>query len=511
VHHHANRDLTFHPPAADQLRELAQELGIPVSREEIDSYRHLFEGLTPSYSRLAELAEAVRPVRYPRDGGRAPTASENRYGAWAWRCEITGAGHGTLSGIGVGVKDNICVAGLPMRSGSRALDGFTPESDATVVERILEAGGHILGKTVCEDLCLSGGSHTSQPAPVRNPRNPLHSAGGSSSGSAAAIVAGDVVMCLGGDQGGSIRTPSAWCGCVGLKPTHGLVPYTGIFSLETSLDHCGPMGRSVEDVARLLSVIAGPDGMDPRQVAAAGAPADYLTALSGSARGLRIAAVREGFGRPESEEVTDDRVRRTLTELADAGAKVEIVSIPWHLDAYHIYTSIVLEGAAEITFKGDAMGYGWQGERSRDLITFWGDSWRHRPDRLPTIAKYVLVAAEHIRRTYGVAFYAKAQNLRREMRAAYDAALSEYDVLAMPTIPFRAPLLPDANCGVEETIRTALNMEGNTGPFDASGHPAISVPCGMEGGLPVGLMFIGRHFDEAAVLRAASAVERLEL
>jgi amidase len=508
VHESADRLSVFRPPSSRELEDLARGLGLPVTTEEAKAYATLCEGLAPSYARLDELPEPTRPVRYNRDGGSAPAASENPYGAWAWRCEIAGASGGPLAGVRVGVKDNICVAGLPMRNGSRTLEGYTPHSDATVVERILDAGGIIVGKTVCEDLCFSGGSHTSHPAPVRNPHNPRHSAGGSSSGSAAAIAAGDVTMCLGGDQGGSVRTPAAWCGCVGLKPTHGLVPYTGIFSIETGLDHCGPMGRRVEDVARLLGVIAGPDGLDPRQQARP--PADHLGALDGTPKGLRVGVVREGFGRPESETVVDDRVRRALAELAAAGAEIETVSIPWHLDAYHIYSCIVIEGSAEVTFKADAMGYGWQGERPRDLIAFWGESWRSRPDRLPTIAKYVLLANEHVRRTSGAAYYAKAQNLRREMRAAYDSALARYDVLAMPTIPFRAPKLPDPGCGVEETITAALNMEGNTGPFDASGHPAISVPCGMEGGLPVGLMFIGRAFDEAAVLRAAASVERLE-
>ncbi len=500
--------MTIPPPSPDELKTLAHALGLPLTEAEADAYRRLFEGLLPSYRRLSELERNLRPVRYTRDGGRAPTGADNPYGAWACRCEIAGAGHGPLAGARVGIKDTISVAGLPMSSGIRSLDGFVPLSDATVVERILDAGGTIVGKTVCEDLCFSGGSHTSQPAPVRNPRNPRHSAGVSSSGSAAAIVAGDVSMCLGGDQGGSVRTPAAWCGCVGVKPTLGLVPYTGIFSIDASLDHCGPMGRTVEDVARLLSAIAGPDGLDPRQPPQAPRQ-EYLDAPGRNAGGLRIGVVEEGFGRPESEAISDDHVRRALAELARAGAEIEPVSIPWHLDGYHLYASIILEGAVEAMFKGDAMGCGWQGEYPEDLASFWGRSWRSRPERLPTVARYVLLVVEHIRRSHGLAFYAKAQNLRRELRAAYDAALARYDVLAMPTLPFRAPLLPDPGCGAEETIAAALDMEGNTGPFDVSGHPAISVPCGSEGGLPVGLMFIAGRFDELAVLRAARALEEL--
>jgi hypothetical protein len=215
VHESADRLSVFRPPSSRELEDLARGLGLPVTTEEAKAYATLCEGLAPSYARLDELPEPTRPVRYNRDGGSAPAASENPYGAWAWRCEIAGASGGPLAGVRVGVKDNICVAGLPMRNGSRTLEGYTPHSDATVVERILDAGGIIVGKTVCEDLCFSGGSHTSHPAPVRNPHNPRHSAGGSSSGSAAAIAAGDVTMCLGGDQGGSVRTPAAWCGCVG--------------------------------------------------------------------------------------------------------------------------------------------------------------------------------------------------------------------------------------------------------------------------------------------------------
>lgn len=494
-------------PPAGAFAALGQGLGLTLSAEEASAFARLAEGVMASYRRLDAIPEPAPPARPARDQGRAPTAADNPYGAWAWLSEIREAPAGLLSGVRIGIKDNICVAGLPMRSGSRSLEGFVAQRDATVVTRILAAGGIVAGKTVCEDLCFSGGSHTSHPAPVRNPRNPLHSAGGSSSGSAAAIAAGDVAMCLGGDQGGSVRTPAAWCGCVGLKPTHGLVPYTGIFSLETSLDHCGPMGRTVEDVARLLAAIAGPDGRDPRQPSAPAA--DYLSLLGRPARGLRIGVLREGFGRPESEAAVDERVRRVLAELAAAGAEVESLSIPWHLDAYHVYTAIVLEGAVGVMFRGDGAGYGWQGEYPAELMSFWGRSWRGRPDRLPAVAKYVLLLGEFLQRNYPGRFYAKAQNLRRELRAAYDAALSHYDLLAMPTIPFRAPLLPDADCGTEETIVAALDMEGNTGPFDASGHPAISVPCGLEGGLPVGLMFVGRHFDEAAVLRAARGVEML--
>ena len=152
-----------------------------------------------------------------------------------------------------------------MMNGTSTLEGYVPDVDATIVTRILDAGGFILGKAVCESLCFSGGSHTSDTGPVRNPHNTDYTTGGSSSGSAALVAAGEVDLAIGGDQGGSIRIPASWCGIYGLKPTYGLVPYTGIFPIELTLDHTGPMARSVADVALLLEAIAGPDGLDPRQ------------------------------------------------------------------------------------------------------------------------------------------------------------------------------------------------------------------------------------------------------
>ena len=182
-----------------------------------------------------------------------------------------------LAGERVAVKDNICVAGVPMMNGSRVLEGYVPEVDATVVTRVLDAGGVIAGKAACEDLCFSAGSHTCATGPIRNPHNPKHSTGGSSGGSAALVAAGEVTMALGGDQGGSIRTPSAWCGVFGLKPTWGLVPMTGGMPISYSVDHCGPICSSTENVARLLTAIAGPDPHDPRTINAK--VGNYMEAL----------------------------------------------------------------------------------------------------------------------------------------------------------------------------------------------------------------------------------------
>ena len=314
-----------------------------------------------------------------------------------------------LAGKTVAVKDNICVAGVPMMNGSRVLEGYVPEIDATVVTRVLEAGGTIAGKAACEDLCFSAGSHTCATGPIRNPHNPEHSTGGSSGGSAALVAAGEVDMALGGDQGGSIRTPSCWCGVYGLKPTWGLVPMTGGMPISYSVDHCGPMCGSTENVARLLTAIAGPDGYDPR------------TTIAGSRTIWRARQGREGDEnrgdegrlRPRGERPdTDEKVRAAIAEFRTLGATVEEVSVPMHYDGPHIWTAIILEGAAEMMIKGYAMGNNWPGYYGTSLREAFARGWQSRPDDVSETVKLVLLLGEYMHRHYHNRYHAKAQNLR---------------------------------------------------------------------------------------------------
>ena len=313
-------------------------------------------------------------------------------------------------------------------------------------------------------------------------------------------------MALGGDQGGSIRMPASWCGVYGLKPTHGLVPYTGVFPIELTLDHCGPMANSTADCALLLSVIAGRDGLDPRQIETR--TQDYVAALEKDAKGLKVAVVKEGFGRPESEAVVDQKVRSAAEMFRDIGAQVSEVSIPMHLDGYHIWTAIIIEGSTELMIKGNGFGTNWDGHYVTSLLDSYARGWRSRPDDMAETVKMVLLFGEYARRYYHGRYYAKAQNLRRALRQAYDEVLQDNDVLVMPTMAFLPPPIPASDCSREEYVGRALDMVGNTCPFDASGHPAISVPCGMADGLPVGMMLVGRRYDDATVLRAANAFER---
>lgn len=495
------------PPNIEQLKEIADGFALHLHEEEARSYLGLMEATVASYGRLDQLAEPELPVEYPRSRSYRPQPEDNPLNAWYQRCSIKGAEGGPLSGKRVAIKDNVCVAGVPMMNGTAVLEGYVPEFDATIVTRILDASGEITGKAVCESLCFSGGSHTSDTGPVLNPHDHARSAGGSSSGSAALVANGDVELAIGGDQGGSIRMPAGWCGIYGLKATHGLVPYTGVFPIELTLDHTGPMAATVSDVALLLSAIAGEDGLDPRQIGVR--VGDYTGGLEGGVEGLEIGVVTEGFGWPGlSEEDVDDAVRSAAASLEELGAAVSEVSIPLHRDGIHIWNGIAIEGATELMMRGNSMGTNWEGHYSTSLLDAYGRGLQTRADDLSETVKLTMLLGEHMRRSYHGRYYAKAQNLARKLKAAYDGALGSFDLLLMPTLPLKATKIPAPDASIEEVVARALEMIANTAPFDVSGHPAMNVPCALSEGLPVGMMLIGKKWDEATVLRAAHAFER---
>ena len=495
-------------PSLDQLGGIAIDYGLDLDEADLASFQGLITGLLTSYARLDQLPEPALPVRHPRAGGHRPAAADNPLGAWYWRCAIGGAGEGLLAGKRVAIKDNVCVAGLPMMNGCAVLEGYVPEFDATIVTRILDAGGEILGKAVCEHLCFSGSSFTSDTGPVRNPHDPEYSAGGSSSGSAALVVAGEVDMAIGGDQGGSIRIPSSWSGAYGLKPTYGLVPYTGAFPIELTLDHLGPIAAGVRDVALLLEAIAGDDGLDPRQ---RGVRVDrYVDALEAGAGGLHIGVVPEGFGIAGlSEPDVDEAVRAAAQRFTSCGATVRELSVPMHPDGYHIWNAVAVEGPAMLMVRGNGMGTNWKGHYSTSLLDAYARGRLTRADDLSDQVKLVILAGQYLQDAYHGRYYAKAQNLARMLTAAYDAALREVDLLLMPTIPMKATRLPAPDAPREERVARSLEMVPNTAPFDVTGHPAMNVPCAMSEGRPVGLMLIGRHWEDATVLRAAHAFEQM--
>jgi amidase len=496
--------MTVRRPTTAQLQDIVFDLGMDMQAEILEQFRELMEGSIASYDVVDALPDEKPEVRYPRTPGYRPSGGENPFNAWYVKTTIKGAPGGKLAGKRVALKDNVCLAGVPMMNGAATLEGYVPDIDATIVTRMLDAGATILGKAHCECFCLSGGSHTGATGPVHNPHKHGYSAGGSSSGSGALVAAGEVDMAIGGDQGGSIRIPAAFCGIYGMKPTWGLVPYTGVMPIEATIDHTGPMTASVADNALMLEVLAGEDGLDPRQYAPK--VASYTEALGMGCTGLKIGVIREGFGWGNSEADVDAKVKSAGERLAKLGARVEEISLPMHRIGKDIWAPIALEGLQVQMMNGNSMGFNWTGLYTVGLLDAHG-AWRERANDLSDSLKISMFLGEYFVRHYRGRYYAKAQNIMRRLKAAYDTALGTYDLLLMPTLPMKATPLPPADAPLALYLQRAFEMIANTAPFDITGHPAMTVPCGMGDGLPIGAMLIGKHWDEVTVYRAAAAFE----
>jgi amidase len=342
---------------------------------------------------------------------------------------------------------------------------------------------------------------------VQNPRKHGFTTGGSSSGSAALVAAGEVPMAIGGDQAGSIRIPASHCGIVGMKPTFGLVPYTGIGALEITIDTAGPMTANVADNALLLEVIAGPDGLDSRQTVVPRVD-KYTEALRQGVSGLRIGVLKEGFGHPNAEADVEAKVRAAAERFKSLGAKVEEVSVPEHLSlGFPVWAAIRGDAACVTLLEMNGFGLGYEGLFPLSAIEACM-KWRDHADELADTLKIATILSKYTLDRYGGHYYGKAQNLRRRLRAAYDAQLAKYDLLLLPTTVMKATPIPPSNAGPQEITRRSWEPTRNTCPFNATGHPAISIPCGMSDARPIGVMLVGKHWDERTIYRAASAFER---
>jgi amidase len=492
------------PPSADELRAIARDHGLDLSEADLELYRNLMIGTLASLGTIDAAPSGLPEVPVGREWWE-PSAAENPHNAWYVRCEIRTRDDGPLAGLRFAAKDNVMVAGLPLLNGSPVLEGYVAEVDATIVTRLLDAGAALAGKAHCENFCLSGGSHTNTRGLVHNPRRRGHSAGGSSSGSAAVVAAGDCELAIGGDQGGSIRIPAALCGVVGMKPTWGLVPYTGIAPLDPHLDHAGPITANVRDNARMLAVMAGPDGIDIRSSGARAG--DYQRTLADGIDGLRIALVSEGFTAPGMQPGVARAVRAAAERFAKLGARVDEISIPEHAQAGGLVYPLLVQGMYRTVLAGGGQG---SGRPDVYLPGFYDrmSQWRDHAPGFPPLLKLMALSGAFLERRAGVRYYQLAANQARRIRAAYDRALERADVLLMPTSPVVAAPLPGPDASIAEQFMRAGETSPNTMPFDATHHPAISVPCGDVDGLPVGAMLAGRHFDEATLYRAAYAFEQ---
>lgn len=402
-----------------------------------------------------------------------------------------------LFGLPIGVKDNIVTKGMTTTCGSKFLENFVPAHDATVVERLHEAGAITIGKLNMDEFAMGSSNENSAYKPVRNPWNTKHVPGGSSGGSAAAVAAGEVLFSLGSDTGGSIRQPAAYCGVVGLKPTYGLVSRYGLVAFASSLDQIGPLTRTVEDNAYLLNAIAGHCDMD--STSANVNPTDYTQALTGDIKGLKIAVPKEYFGEGISEGVKEN-IRAAIKKLESLGATVDEVSLPNSKYALATYYLLASSEASSNLARFDGIRYGVRAEADalEDVFKYsraqgFGDEVKRR----------IMLGTYALSSGYYDAYYKKAQQARTLIKQDFDQVLANYDVIIGPTAPTPAFELGAQN---DDPVTMYAN-DILTIPINLAGVPAISVPAGLVDGLPVGLQIIGKHFDEATIYRAAHAFE----
>lgn len=406
---------------------------------------------------------------------------------------------GPLFGMPIGVKDNIVTEGLETTCASKILEGFMPIYDATIVKKLRDAGMITVGKLNMDEFAMGSSNENSAYKTTKNPWNLSHVPGGSSGASAAAVAAGEVPFSLGSDTGGSIRQPAAYCGVVGMKPTYGRVSRFGLVAFASSLDQIGPITRNVKDNALLLEAISGVDEMDSTS---ADVPVpNYAAALDGNIKGLKIAVPKEFLGEGVGEAARQS-VLDALEVLKGLGATVEEVSLPhskYALAAYYILSSS--EASSNLS-RFDGIRYGYRSENAKNLLELYKQSraegFGDEVKRRIMLGTYSLSAG-----TYD-AYYKKAQQARTLIKADYDKVFENYDVIIGPTAPTPA-------FAIGANIDDPMTMYANdilTIPINLAGVPAISVPCGFENGLPLGLQIIGKHFDEETLYRVAYAYEQ---
>ena len=502
-------------PDVDEVMTTASRLGIHLSAEEAVIYRkYLSEQLATLDTFVqARIDESPPPLYAPaREPGCKPSPHDDPLNAWMWKCTISGEEGGVLDHKTVSFKDHIAVAGMLMSFGSFALDGFVPDFDATVVTRVLQAGGTVTGKNVMNGLSGGfgmGGGIGDYGRPL-NPHNHEHVTGGSSSGSGAAVAACEVDISFGGDQGGSIRIPAAFCGTLGLKPTFGLISHFGIgFGSDQSIDYTGPLAHTVEDTAAALQATAGRDGYDPRQTADVPVHIDALSRLKNGVSGLRIGVLQEAFDDAEVE--VRDLVLAAVDVLAAAGATVSNVNVTEHREIRAALTALTGEGALAV-FKTGFYGAFTRTYYPASVISAINQLWSAHTDALTPSTKLSLITAELNRRAYQGRVYAKAQNARPGYIRAYDVALNEVDALVMPTCLMTAPknFRPATYLeAVEYNLSPVTSqVSANTRQFNYTGHPALAVPVGKNtAGLPASMQLVGRFFDDPLLLRVAYAYQ----
>jgi aspartyl-tRNA(Asn)/glutamyl-tRNA(Gln) amidotransferase subunit A len=424
----------------------------------------------------------------------------DREGALRRAAEIEGSGAGPLAGIPIAVKDNICVRGMQASCGSKILGDYHPPYNATVIERLTKAGAVVIGKTNCDEFAMGSSNENSAFGPVRNPWDTTRVSGGSSGGSATAVAAGIVPVALGSDTGGSVRQPASLCGVIGLKPTYGRNSRYGLVAFASSLDQVGVFGREVEDVARVLGVIAG---RDPRDATTANVPVpDYTAALTGDLKGARLGFPRALFGEGLDEDVKN-AVESVVEVYRDLGAEIVDIELPHARYAIAVYYIIATAEASSNLARFDGVRYGFRAEETPELRQMYRrtreEGFGAEVKRRIMLGTYVLSAG------YYDAYYRKAQQVRTLIKNDFLKAFERCDAIITPTTPTAAFAIGEK---ADDPLEMYLN-DIYTVTANLAGVPGISVPCGLSSErLPIGFQLVGPYWSEPALFKLAHAYEQ---
>jgi len=467
----------------------ARELGALLAKKEV-SARQIAEAV---FARIDAVEERVKAyLTLTRDHAMARAAAVDEKIA-------RGESLGPLAGIPIAIKDVICTRGIRTTCGSRILPNFVPPYDATVVKRLNAADTVLTGKVNCDEFAMGSSTENSGYGPSHNPWDLARVPGGSSGGSAAAVAAGEAIVALGTDTGGSIRQPAALCGIVGLKPTYGRVSRYGLVAYASSLDQIGPLTKTVEDSALIMNAIAGKDEYDSTSV---DLPVpDYTRACRADVKGLRIGVPKEFFAEGVDPTVTA-LVRAAVDKLCELGATAEECSLPsidYCLAAYYI---IAPAEASSNLARYDGVRYG---HRSRNYAGHIGLMETTRDEGFgDEVKQRIMIGTYALSAGYYDAYYKRAQQVRTLIRRDFDRAFEQYNVLLTPTSPTVA-----FKIGEKSDDPLAMKLaDVCTLPANMAGIPGISLPCGFQDGLPVGLQILAKPFDEETLFRAACAYEQ---
>jgi amidase len=537
------------------IKNISDKLGLELNSTEIKDYGEIVNKIIiPPVSSLYLTEENKLISNYPR---LLKSNSPNPYNSYSVQCELPGNPDKTktLSGKKIVIKDTVFIQGIPLSNGSHLMEGFIPDEDATVVKRILEHGGNIIGKSKCEDLCCSANSFTCFNGPVESPFDSNRTCGGSSSGSAVLVRVGEVDIGLAGDQGGSIRIPAASCKSIGMKPTFGLIPYTGVMGVEYTIDHIGPIARTTEDIALFLDAAAGPDDYDQRyytylkysdfsidnllnnhhsrknkweienkvyyginshNISFHNAWKNYEELLKGGGKGM----LKVGYWKNALDsccpEIADNFQNNFIPLISKSllntyGGSFEGFDFNKLQTINDIFFTLILLGGYEFIFENDNAMTNSFNRFNTFLSKFTHSSLKDNLKDMSHTNKIISLFGDYIKENYGSKFYVKASNIRRDITMEFLKLFDTYDIIVLPTISEIPPLLPTDDVNAQDYYKQAFINSSLTNVFNILGLPALTIDLFRSRNdlsfCPI--MVVGKHFEDHRVIQFARYLETL--